>query len=187
METLTQTQESPMEALVKKLKTASQGTIEQLLAFFQDASNTETATEETTVEHDETVVAEMEETMLEETSNGIEMMESNGEVEYTDTLEEMETPEEEPTTEELQNEITDEMPENAMIDIIMEEPKADIEIRLDEIYSIRVVAKEVVSSIEELQNEVETLKAQLATMVSPEELDAKVREVVGLVLRGVQI
>lgn len=64
-----------------------------------------------------------------------------------------------------------------------EAPKADIEIRLDEIYSIRVVANEVVSSIEELQNEVTALRAQISTMVSHGELENIVRNIVATTVR----
>ncbi|GEM_PF-1850379 len=79
---------------------------------------------------------------------------------------------------ELQEEI-----DSAFIASIGEAPKADIEIRLDEIYSIRVVANEVVSSIEELQNEVTALHAQISTMVSHGELENIVRNIVATTVR----
>lgn len=79
---------------------------------------------------------------------------------------------------ELQEEL-----DSAFIAGIGEAPKADFEIRLDEIYSIRVVANEVVSSIEELQNEVVALRAQVSLMVSHGELENIVRNIVATTVR----
>lgn len=204
METLTQTQEAPTSVVgtvMEKLKAASQETLDQILTFLQGNSHAAAVVEEPIVESTEEIVVddielatEMEAPALEETFNGVELVASNGEVENVETLEETEVPTEptteelqneisEETTEELQNEISEETTENAAIDVLLGGPKADIEIRLDEIYSIRVVANEVVSSIEELQNEVQTLKAQVAAMVSPEELESKVKEMVAGALR----
>lgn len=204
METLTQTQEAPTSVVgtvMEKLKAASQETLDQILTFLQGNSHAAAVVEEPIVEATEEIVVddielatEMEAPALEETSNDVELVASNGEVENVETLEETEAPTEptteelqneisEETTEELQNQISEETSENAAIDVLLEAPKADIEIRLDEIYSIRVVANEVVSSIEELQNEVQALKAQVATMASPEELESKVKEMVAGALR----
>lgn len=192
METLTQTQEAPTSVIgtvVEKLKAASQETVEQILAFLQGNSQPEAVVETLMAEAPEEVViddvvlaAEPEEMMLVEHASDVEFFASNGEVENVETLEEAEISEE-PTTEELQNEIGEEETENAAIDVLLEEPKADIEIRLDEIYSIRVVANEVVSSIEELQSEVEALKAQVAAIGSPEAFEEKVKEMVAATLR----
>ncbi|MDX1939550.1 MAG: hypothetical protein SFU99_03315 [Saprospiraceae bacterium] len=67
---------------------------------------------------------------------------------------------------------------------MMEAPsKNDIEIKLDEMYSIRVVANEVVNGIEDLQAQVRSLQEKVNNMVSAEELEQIVKEMVATALR----
>jgi hypothetical protein len=200
METLMQapeTSQSALERIIEQLKTASQETLEQVRHFFQLDSDATTEVSVVTVATT-TVAGEAPEndTVLEsepdqpetETENGLELAATTEETENVETFD-LPQPIEEPTTEELQNEISsDEIEqqetENAAIDVLIgETPKADFEIRLDEIYSIRVVANEVVNSIEDLQNEVAILRAQVNGMFTQEQLEDKVKELVATALR----
>lgn len=200
METLTQTQENSQSALEKimdQLKTASQETLEQVRNFFQNGTATEPVAAEVAEEtpENELVIESEESPTVAETTEGIdaavtteeeELDPSNG-IDFgvlTEEIAEGSDVIEEPTTAELQDEISMEDPENFDIEVLAEEaPKADIEIRLDEIYSIRVVANEVVSSIEELQNEVAALRAEVSSSVKSEDLETKVKDLVAAALR----
>jgi len=192
-----ETSQSALERIIEQLKTASQETLEQVRHFFQLDSDATTEVSVVTVATT-TVAGEAPEndTVLEsepdqpetETENGLELAATTEETENVETFD-LPQPIEEPTTEELQNEISsDEIEqqetENAAIDVLIgETPKADFEIRLDEIYSIRVVANEVVNSIEDLQNEVAILRAQVNGMFTQEQLEDKVKELVATALR----
>lgn len=200
METLAPTQApettpTVLDKIVDNLKSASQETLEKFLALFQNNAETVVVTE----------TEAMADIATETIENGVESAVEQSAVEamaeatpITETLEAAEelTVEAEPTTEELQNAISTEPSGNAAIDVLLseeeneptlmnlEEPKsADFEIRLDEIYSIRVVANEVVSSIEELQNEVAMLREKVESMFTQEEMEAKVKEMVTAALR----
>ncbi len=60
---------------------------------------------------------------------------------------------------------------------INEPVKNDIEIRLDEVYNIRVVANEVVNRVEELQNQLTVLQEQMGSMVSHNGLEDMVKNI----------
>ncbi|MFN7118487.1 MAG: hypothetical protein ACK4TA_16940 [Saprospiraceae bacterium] len=174
-----------LDQIVEKLKTASQETLEKLATFFSSNETAEPLAEAEVTDNAEAETAkngiETEDTEQPENELATEAEPVAAEIEAP-----TETAPEEPTTEELQNEISGEATENSAIDVLIaaaEAPKADIEIRLDEIYSIRVVANEVVSSIEELQNEVNTLRQELNNRISHEELDSIVKYMVTTALR----
>ncbi len=188
-----ETMPTVLDKIVENLKSASQETLEKFLALFQNnaepavAAETEAVAEIATETSENGVEAETEQPAMEAAE------ETTPETEAPANEEEVVA---EPTTEELQNEISTETSENAAIDVLLSEEEmeptmmsveerksADFEIRLDEIYSIRVVANEVVSSIEELQNEVAMLRGKVEMMFTQEELEAKVKEIVTEALR----
>ena len=104
--------------------------------------------------------------------------ESNGEMDLKEAIAELNA-----DTEEAIEMTSDETPMYSE-ETGMETPvKNDIEIKLDEMYSIRVVANEVVNGIEDLQAQVRSLQEKVDNMVSAEELEQIVKEMVATALR----
>ena len=104
--------------------------------------------------------------------------ESNGEMDLKEAIAELNA-----DTEEAIEMTSDETPMYSE-ETGMETPvKNDIEIKLDEMYSIRVVANEVVNGIEDLQAQVRSLQEKVDNMVSAEELEQIVKEMVTTALK----
>ncbi len=60
-----------------------------------------------------------------------------------------------------------------------------IEVKLDEIYTIKVVANEVIKNMDQLQQEVVELRAQMSKLISREVLESEVERLVRQALRGI--
>mgnify|MGYP005849551539 CR=1 FL=1 len=60
-----------------------------------------------------------------------------------------------------------------------------IEVKLDEIYTIKVVADEVIKNVDQLQQEVADLRAQVSELISREVLENEVERLVRQALRGI--
>jgi hypothetical protein len=60
-----------------------------------------------------------------------------------------------------------------------------IEVKLDEIYTIKVVADEVIKNVDQLQQEVADLRAQVSGLIGREVLESEVERLVRQALRGI--
>ncbi len=60
-----------------------------------------------------------------------------------------------------------------------------IEVKLDEIYTIKVVADEVIKNVDQLQQEVAELRARMSELIGHEVLKSEVERLVRQALRGI--